>query len=545
MKQKLRFAALRRVSTEQQERVGESLRTQTADIEETVADLGGTIVRWYGGQEHATPGHEKKEVARLLLDAAKQPKPFEAVIVAHPDRWSRDNTASRQGLEVFREHGIKFFAGGAEYDLFNPDDEFFLGISAVVGQYHARSQMAKSLRNRIARAKRGVPTGGHLPFGRIYVRSSDRQGGHWEVIPEKKRMIEDVAKRYLAGESLPELAKEYGVNHSNLNKVLTKVSGPKWTITFDSTVLNIHEVVQLEIPLLLPDATIQAILARSESNRTFDRKHLKYPYLFSRMIRCAHCGYAMFGQTNHNERRYYRHAHTERDRPCERPGAKAWIPADDLEDAVMRHLFDAFGNPAAVAKAIADATPNDEQIREAIARRERVTQELKKQKASIQRVIGLVADDAISNEDAVAKLRKLKEREQALISEHTRLDEQLAHVPSTEKVKHASKLIADQFRRYTDVRLQAKKDQANRDFDSMSFEEKRKLCQLVFSGKTAEGHKMGVSIFWDNPKKWHYRIEGQLITVEGRPMTDSQKAAFFEFGSAHLQKPLVTKNALY
>jgi DNA invertase Pin-like site-specific DNA recombinase len=106
MNKKLRFAALRRVSTEQQEKVGESLRTQTTQLEKYVAELGGSIVGWYGGQEHATPGHEKKEVQRLLQDA--QRKTFDAVIVTDADRWSRDNAASQAGLEVFRDQGIRW-----------------------------------------------------------------------------------------------------------------------------------------------------------------------------------------------------------------------------------------------------------------------------------------------------------------------------------------------------------------------------------------------------------------------------------------------------
>jgi DNA invertase Pin-like site-specific DNA recombinase len=67
----LRFAALIRVSTEQQERTGESLRTQAKQNDQDVAFLSGKIVARYGGQEHATPGWEKGEVDRLIADAAK------------------------------------------------------------------------------------------------------------------------------------------------------------------------------------------------------------------------------------------------------------------------------------------------------------------------------------------------------------------------------------------------------------------------------------------------------------------------------------------
>src|SRR5262245_4829228 len=113
----LRFAALIRVSTEQQEKKGESLRTQKKDNERSAKRLNGTIVEWYGGQEHGTPGYEKKEVDRLLKDA--QRGHFDGVLVAYGDRWSRDNAKSKEGLEIFRRCGIRFFVATSEYDLFN------------------------------------------------------------------------------------------------------------------------------------------------------------------------------------------------------------------------------------------------------------------------------------------------------------------------------------------------------------------------------------------------------------------------------------------
>src|SRR5262245_24872615 len=96
----LRFASLVRVSTEAQERQGESLRVQTAANERDVARLGGVIVARYGGVEHGSVGFEKKELDRLLSDAARHK--FDAVAVAFADRWSRDNAKSKEGLEVLR-----------------------------------------------------------------------------------------------------------------------------------------------------------------------------------------------------------------------------------------------------------------------------------------------------------------------------------------------------------------------------------------------------------------------------------------------------------
>src|SRR5262245_57171738 len=131
----LRFAALVRVSTESQERYGESLRTQRDQNTKNVALLGGNIVAWYGGQEHATPGWEKKELDRLIADAGKNK--FDAVIVAHADRWSRDNEKAEEGVKAFKAAKVRFFVSVTEYDLYNPEHRLFLGMSAVIGQFQA------------------------------------------------------------------------------------------------------------------------------------------------------------------------------------------------------------------------------------------------------------------------------------------------------------------------------------------------------------------------------------------------------------------------
>jgi hypothetical protein len=69
----LRFAPFIRVSTERQERQGESLRTQKKRIIQNVKSLGGAIPKhcWkYSGSEHATPDYrlERKMLCQLLED---------------------------------------------------------------------------------------------------------------------------------------------------------------------------------------------------------------------------------------------------------------------------------------------------------------------------------------------------------------------------------------------------------------------------------------------------------------------------------------------
>jgi site-specific DNA recombinase len=508
----LRFGPLVRVSTEKQEQQGESLRTQRAQNERDIELLGGRIVEWYGGQEHATPGWEKKEVDRLIADAGKDK--FDAVIVPHADRWSRDNTKSTEGLDAFKRYGIRFFVGVTEYDLFNPEHVLFLSLSAVIGQFQASNQVKKSVLNRIARARRGLPTCGKLPFGRTF----DEATGEWGIDSKKQALVTDVANRYLAGESLPKLAKEHGVNHSNLCKLLRERCGDQWEIEFQADDLNIRETVTLTVPRLLPEETIRAVRQRLEANRTYLHKppKPKYEYLLSGRVFCAECGYCMFGQMNPNGHRYYRHAHTERQRECSlRP--RPWVPADGIERTVIRDLFGMLGNPAAIEQAIKAAIPDCE---EALTRRQHLEEELAKVSRGRERVLGLVAKDLLTDGQAEKQLRELKEREAGLRSELDKLAATLAEVPDAETVR----LFVEQMEDAIGPIIIIHDGEGNtyaggndvQSYLMMTDEDRRKLVDVALSGNLPDGKPAGVYLTpaggtRHGPKRFTYQIRGRLL----------------------------------
>ena len=182
----LRFAPIIRVSTEKQAAKGESLRTQKKQIESYVQQLGGNIPHhcWqFSGQEHATPEQERQKLKKLLEDSDKDL--FDAVIVCDASRWSRDNEMNKRGLRILKQNDIKFFVGSTEYDLYSPDQTLFLSMAVEIGEFQAAQQTQKSLLNKIERAKRGIPTSGKLPYGRIYNHNTNS----WEIDREKRRKL--------------------------------------------------------------------------------------------------------------------------------------------------------------------------------------------------------------------------------------------------------------------------------------------------------------------------------------------------------------------
>jgi site-specific DNA recombinase len=516
------FAALIRVSTDRQAMEGESLRTQRSEIERAVKQLGGLVVGWYGGQEHATPGWEKKEVARLLSDSTNPQRKFDAVIVTHPDRWSRDNSESKKGLEILRNAGVKFFVGGAEYDLFKPIDRLFLGMSAEIGEFQARQQSEKSLQNRIARARRNIPTCGKLPFGRRF----DKQKGKWEIDETKQAVIESMARRYLAGESMARLAEELGVNHSSLHKTLTKRCGSTWEQKFVCDKLNINETVVTEIPALLKPEVIQAILARVAANKTYEHGKIKNHYLLGRMVFCEQCGYTYFGQTNHGERRYYRHLHAKRKRRCK--SSKGWVRAEELEDAVLRHLFNTFGNPAQLERAIERALPNLDAHRRHQERLAELDALISKEKDGRQKILKLVRRNVCGMEEAEQQLKESQERIDAYEVERKELVATTSNIPTVAEVRDAAGKTAARFERVSKaiVKLNAARGISVGDFARMKWEDKHDLFKRVFAGKTPDGRRAGVYIEWPNGrgKPCCYTIRGLIERRCGElPMSEDLK----------------------
>lgn len=531
----IRFAALVRVSTEKQKQKGESLAVQRKHLTEDVARLGGKIVAWYGGQEHATPGHDTIQVDRLVSDGAAGK--FDAVIVSHQDRWSRDNAKSKAGIAVFRQHGIRFFVRCFEYDLDNATQRFQLAMSVDIGELNASIQSQKSLESRIELAKQGWQTAGKPPFGRLF----NRRKGKWEVIPEKQAMIKDVAARYLAGESLADLATEYGVNHSNLHKTLMQRCGTDWEQTFRCDDLKIDDTIKTKIPRLLPEKTIKAIRDRAGANRTYKRKkddaYFKNKYLLSGLIFCDHCGYAMFGQMNHPnkpgaKKSYYRHLGDKKRVklcPCKH---KTWIDAKIIEKNVLRKLFEVFGNPKAVERAIEEAIPNPKKVAELRNQESRLTALLADTDKGVKRIVDLAADGTLSKSEVKEKIAVLREQKENHEEKLQKIKDQLEHLPGADLIRTASENAVEQFHQAMfpakrgerkiglieingrlSAKLHFKVQQADDCLKNMSWDDRRALMESVFAGHTPDGKRAGVYIEWalhDGKPRWRYSIRGLI-----------------------------------
>lgn len=288
------------------------------------------------------------------------------------------------------------------------------------------------------------------------------------------------------------VARERGMNHTNLCRTLREKCGSDWGIQFDSDELNIHEFVPIEIPSLLAPELLAAVQHQLTAKRTYMHgAPQKYFYQLTGRVFCAHCGYGLFGQTNKNELRYYKHANATRARECPL-NPRPWIRCERLEGAVVGKLFETFGNPAAIERAMREAIPDCDQL---IKRRRLLETELEKIARGRDRLLDLVLKEAITSEQAEAKLDQVKPREAELRAELGKVLAALGSAVDTSQLERVAYTVFKEAGAIVIEDAEGNHYAGGNDVASwlaMTDDERLKLTEYAFASPCADGSPAGV-----------------------------------------------------
>lgn len=507
----LRFAPFIRVSTEKQENRGRSLQDQKTAIIGYVKTLGGTIPEscWqYTGQESASPDSqsEKRMFNRLLQDAKKGI--FDAVIVCHTDRWSRDNKKSKEGVEILKAAGVRFFTGTTELDLFNPAHEMQLGVLTEFNEYAAKRLSLASLLARIANAReqaeKGLaPKNLLLPFARI--RQPD---GTWGLDEKKAELVRTAVELYLDADNVKgvePIAEIIGIHYSIVNRVFRHGLGDTWYRDFESKKFNIHETVKYTIPAIIEDpAKIQAVHDRIQKNKCFTSANSKHEYLLSKFVLCGECGSSLSGAFPSGRKRCYRHLNRQRSQCINSAGSDARIEAQLLESVVMAQLEDMLSSPEAIEKQVAEhcaGSPVNEKSKTLTL----LENEQRQLKAEIQRLMDGYAKGLFTDDEVQPLIQEKRTRAIPLADEIEKLQQELSNTPSEKEIKQAAQAVSKEAKRHMGRKKYQDKLEKN-------FKDDRKFIESVFTGKDAEGKRLGVYVRKVDGK-WFYELRGNLPWV--------------------------------
>lgn len=495
---RLRFAALTRVSTERQEQQGESLRTQRSRIETAVRKLRGTIVKWYSGQEHATEGHEREQFNAMLRDAEQQR--FDAMIVDEASRLTRDPATNVQLVGVFKTHGIRLFTLEREHDLHDAQDRFFLDILAGVHGYAVAANIAKSRQNRIALARQGFPSCGTLPYGRLH----DAERNRWSIDLGAQQLLGKAAKRLLNGEAVERIAPSLELHANTLRRRLLQ-AGSEWTQRFKDKGQTVE--VPTRIPGLLPDEIVERIRKQLRRNRIVTKR--PYTYALAHVVRCAACGSVLSGAGT-KAARYYRH-HLKRVK-CEQ--CVNHIPAERLETAVLGQLGQLLHEPrklqALIEKSLKHQQDGDgEDLDVAIA-------SLEKRTAKLEREINNLMDELASEGSAVRKRVRaaVEERERKLASVKAELAQKHALKDRPELPRDLGKRVAEVVRQLVGIN--------GYKIFAWPTEAQQRLVLYFVGGPVNGDATRGIWVKRDRKlereydgRVWTYRLDGNLAVGSG------------------------------
>jgi hypothetical protein len=205
------------------------------------------------------------------------------------------------------------------------------------------------------------------------------------------------------------------------------------------------------------------------------------------------------------------------------------VYAEALEKAVLRELFVLFGNPAAVERAMKDATPICDKAEQYQKQVEDMTQRLKDVENSRQFILRMVAKGTVTEEQAERQLVTLKEDENIYTREKHSAMAALETMLTPEQVKQVAEGFTSAFKKANSKKKWLTEFKLNGDLPGMTFDDKRALLEMVFNGRTMDGKPMGVYVFPREGKKtnmqWSFRIVGRLIDLDswtGGPIHDEE-----------------------
>ena len=423
----------------------------------------------------------REDVAQGLFD----------ILVCHDvDRFGRNLGHQILLEQEFAKHGV-----GVRYVLGDykdtPEGTLTKHIKGVIAEYEREKIIERTFRGRLGRAKSGqVSVGNRNPYGYIY-KSEGRQG--WlEITPFEAEVVKEIYRLYV-----DERLSAYGIAAKlTESHIATKTKAEQWSpasvrqILSNETYAGIWydnkskrgkgindrgDWIAVTVPAIISKELWGAAQERRANNRERLRKHPKYPYLLSGLLRCGSCGRAVIGKTSVPTRdripkvyHYYRCADSTRTWKHERCHGR-FLHAQDADALVWDKIAEALRNPQLLTDEYAHLQEQGLNARDS-DRLKDLDREIGKLKKQQDRNLDLYVEEEIDKSTLKQRQDKLRGQKASLEREREAVQKMLSYTN-------------------TDIESFAQFCQAiSQRLDDVSFEEKRQILHLLnIEGRVNDG----------------------------------------------------------
>ena len=336
--------------------------------------------------------NDRPALQELLADAESGRASWDAMAILNIDRLTRSMEGYIDILRVLSRSGKGLIAVRQNLDLASPSGRFMLQLLVSAAEYFAHLGGENTKAKMLSQARAGQYLTGRPPMGyRIDKAAKDNL-----LLPDpaKAPIVQELFRRYAAGDSVTDLRRVYKIPTNTIFKVLR---APVYTgkIAFAGQVFEgRHEAI-------IDAALWDAVQDRIPHARTAPRPNAcAYDYLLTGLVRCA-CGRAMtpttISKANGQAYPYYRCTDSA---VCPN---RDYVKADELEAAVTENILSAWRDYGMIDMATRNSNLDAKaRIERLAAEASEASEAMRKAQADHDRITQLFIDGVVTHANAVS-----------------------------------------------------------------------------------------------------------------------------------------------
>ena len=300
-----------RVSTEIQKTDGGSLDTQLKNGIKTAEKLKYNYMVWDEGAKSGSRNQEDRNVFNMMMLEVKQGN-IKHIYFQDITRSQRNYDYEYFLIKTCMDYDCEIHDNGRKYDLNNPQDNFFLRLQSLFGQYENQQRRLRSVMGKRDHFLRGGWRGGITPFGYDTV---DRK---LEINKEESVWIKKMFDLYASGKTTTHISNllfSNGVkprkSKSGIFNVGTVASMLKNEIYIgidrmidpdDRDLIHTYKGVPKLVDKKVFDKCQKFLKLNKRSNTP--TKSTTYPVMLRKMIYCDSCGEMWGVRIQHRTKSY-------------------------------------------------------------------------------------------------------------------------------------------------------------------------------------------------------------------------------------------------
>lgn len=307
----------------------------------------------YVDEARSALSDNRPEFKRMIANAKKNPRPFDAILVWKLSRFARSRRDSIVYKSLLKSLGIDVISINEPLDD-SPAGQLLEGIIEVLDEFYSTNLAQDTLRGMTENAKRGFFNGGTAPMGYSREKIKDGAVERTKLVPDPSYapIIKRIFEMSYSGSSLKAIAQKL-----NSEGITTKL-GKKWSTTTVRNILaneiytgtfvwnkkskdvgeNYIRIEGTHQPIIEKSLfeSVQRILRDKRKNRTSIQDDSSH-YLLSGILTCGKCKGKLTGYSSksHGKTYYYYACCTSLRQGKDQCDFKI-IPQDKLESFVLQ-----------------------------------------------------------------------------------------------------------------------------------------------------------------------------------------------------------------